>query len=94
MFWLISNEEISPTDALDYQAVPDVKYITLSQYGATGSKRKVKFLANLNRYRTKETAQITAIYNTVSDPTSNDMLFLNIWIQSLDKSSFTSKVVI
>lgn len=95
VFWLTTREEYTLSSALDFQAIPAIRYVTLSQYGTPGATKVIKYNPNLNKLRVLEDPTVQVIYNTVGDPTpSGDLLFLNMFVQALDQSSFTGSVVV
>lgn len=85
MFWIATREEYSLTDALDYQAIPGIKYVTLSKNGTPGATKSRVFNPKLNRLRRLEATKLEVPYLTISDPTpGNDLIFLNMFVQTLD----------
>lgn len=68
--WLIGREELSLSTPLDFQAIPYLRYVTLSQFGTPGSTKNVSIRCSLNKLRTLELATPLVEYIGFNDPTT------------------------
>lgn len=93
LFWLCCREELTIDTPLDYSALPAVKKLSLSQFGVTGFKANFRIKPDLNKLRQMELGLVQAEYIAHNDPTTqHDLLFMNMWIQTFDRSSISGKV--